>query len=366
MVAPSPTPLRSKKTRAVGIPVIDLSLERSKLAELIVKASEEYGFFKVVNHGVPMEIVDRMEKEAFNFFGKPALEKQHAGPASPFGYGSRNIGFNGDMGELEYLILQTNPLSISERSQAISNDPAKFSCAANDYIQAVGNLTCEILDLAAEGLWISDKSLFSRLIRDVHSDSCFRLNHYPPVLDTKGRDWDPSHNLHQHSRIGFGEHSDPQILTILRSNDVGGLQIFLDGYDKWKVCECETQSTSKLFREAQNVHNVFWGSTIDCINLTYSADGLTPESQSLQALHMGRRLEAADMASLVLLLAALMRCHRDTIFLGEDLMEMAGRSGGGNVGREWSTISGKYHDYTRNEEEETLMTWKIAESCIWP
>ncbi|CAL5437528.1 unnamed protein product [Camellia sinensis] len=228
MVVSSPTPFRTKKARAVGIPIIDLSLERSVLSEKIVQACQDYGFFKVVNHGVPMEIIARMEKEGSDFFAKPASEKQQqAGDLpSPFGYGCKNIGFNGDVGELEYLLLHTDHLSISDISKAISSvNPTKFSCAVNDYIQAVRSLTCEMLDLVAEGLFVLDKSVFSRLIGDVHSDSCFRLNHYPPMENS--REWDPSPKLNANTRMGFGEHSDPQILTILRSNDVKGLQICL-------------------------------------------------------------------------------------------------------------------------------------------
>ncbi|XP_022899159.1 gibberellin 2-beta-dioxygenase 2-like [Olea europaea var. sylvestris] len=227
MVVPSPTPLRSKITRALGIPVIDLSLERSKLSEVIVKACEEFGFFQVINHGVPKEIISRVENEGRQFFSKPAFEKQLAGPPSPFGYGCKNIGFNGDKGELEYILLEANPQSICQRSISISTNPQNFSSAVNDYIQATRNLTCEILDLVAEGISVEDKSIFSQLIRDVNSDSCFRINHYPSVNIDSMEDWNPAPKLFEHSktRIGFGEHSDPQVLTILRSNDVGGLQI---------------------------------------------------------------------------------------------------------------------------------------------
>lgn len=93
----------------------------------------------------------------------------------------------------------------------------------NSYIQAVTGVACEILDLMAEGLGIPQTSLFSDLIRAVDSDSVLRLNHYPPLL----ADDDTSSSPSALSKVGFGEHSDPQILTILRSNDVGGLQISL-------------------------------------------------------------------------------------------------------------------------------------------
>ncbi|KAK2990182.1 hypothetical protein RJ640_014634 [Escallonia rubra] len=248
MVVATPNPIRSEKIRNIELPIIDLSAERREVSGLIVRACQEFGFFKVINHGVSQDVIARMESQSFEFFAKPVPEKQLAGPANPHGYGSKNIGFNGDVGEVEYLLLSTNSASISQMSNAISpHDPTlfrKFNCAcgghlslsscidpkllvldssaARCYVEAVRGLACEILELMAEGLWVSDISVFSRLIRAADSDSLLRLNHYPPL--TEDSDTSPS----SFRRIGFGEHTDPQILTLLRSNGVGGLQISLE------------------------------------------------------------------------------------------------------------------------------------------
>ncbi|KAK9067708.1 hypothetical protein SSX86_011819 [Deinandra increscens subsp. villosa] len=215
------SPLRTKKTQAIGIPVIDLSLDPSTLSHHIIAACQDYGFFKLVNHGVPNRVISKMEEAVHGFFSKPASEKVKvkANPPSPFGYGCRNIGFNGDVGELEYILLQANSLSTgSETLNVVANQPTNFRCAVDDYIQAVKGLTSGLLEILALGLSLPDTSTFSRLIQDANSDSCFRVNHYPGIKPESNQP-KPAH------RIGFGEHSDPQIFTILRSNDVPGLQI---------------------------------------------------------------------------------------------------------------------------------------------
>lgn len=76
-------------------------------------------------------------------------------------------------------------------------------------------MACEILEVMADGLKIQPRNVLSKLLMDEQSDSVFRLNHYPPRPDRIS-------NL-----IGFGEHTDPQIISVLRSNNTSGLQISL-------------------------------------------------------------------------------------------------------------------------------------------
>ncbi|KAI3737867.1 hypothetical protein L2E82_27881 [Cichorium intybus] len=236
VVATQMSPIRTEKIREIKIPTIDLSDKESKVSKLIVEACEEYGFFKVINHGVPHHIIKTMEDESFDFFHKTLPEKQRVGSANPFGYGNKNIGLSGDTGELEYLLLQTNQKAIDHNSKLISNTPSTFSSIISGYVEAVRGLACEILGLMANGIGVPP-SLFVTLLTDHDSDSLFRLNHYPPVTDTSS-----SSSFHGgNTPIGFGDHSDPQILTLLTSNGVPGLQISL-GNGVWVPVNLDPQA----------------------------------------------------------------------------------------------------------------------------
>lgn len=109
------------------------------------------------------------------------------------------------------------------------NSNLSYSNAASGYIEAVEGLACELLELMAEGMLVPDTSVFSRLIRDVDNDSILRLNHYPALQVVECKDRDTAHApIYDSHKVGFGEHSDPQILTLLRSNDAAGLQISVE------------------------------------------------------------------------------------------------------------------------------------------
>ncbi|GLT25039.1 hypothetical protein SLA2020_001940 [Shorea laevis] len=189
------------------IPIVDLSKPESK--HLIIKACEEFGFFKAINHGVPVEFISKLESEAARFFSLPLPEKEKAGPPKPFGYGNKSIGQSGDVGWVEYLLLKTNQES----------DSHTFGSALNDYMSAVKKMACEVLEIMADGLKIQPRNVLSKLLMDEQSDSVFRLNHYPPCPQVQP--------LNGSDVIGFGEHTDPQIISVLRSNNTSGLQISL-------------------------------------------------------------------------------------------------------------------------------------------
>ncbi|KZV37546.1 dioxygenase family protein [Dorcoceras hygrometricum] len=202
------------------VPLIDISEPDSKT--MLVKACEEFGFFKVINHGVPIEYLSNLETKAVNFFSLPLSVKQKAVAPHPFGYGNKMIGSNGDFGWVEYLIPTTdNGESGCRKFPSIFREAAEnFSRVLNEYVSAMRKMACEILEMLADGLKIEPRNVLSKLLMDEQSDSMLRLNHYPPIPESNGK-----------SLIGFGEHTDPQIISVLRSNNTSGLQICIKDGD---------------------------------------------------------------------------------------------------------------------------------------
>ncbi|KAM3411763.1 hypothetical protein ACQJBY_003430 [Aegilops geniculata] len=199
-----------------GVPAVDLS--GPDAAADVVRACERFGFFSVVNHGVPAGVVDRLEAEAVRFFASSQAEKDASGPADPFGYGSKRIGRNGDMGWVEYLLLAIERDALSKASPAPTS---ALRDAINAYVGAMRGLARTVLEMVAEGLGVSPRSALADMVTgDVASDQVFRVNHYPPCPLLQGLP--PNCSV-----TGFGEHTDPQLVSILHSNGTPGLQVAL-------------------------------------------------------------------------------------------------------------------------------------------
>lgn len=94
-----PSVLHNDFEMAEELPSVDLAvLQRSdaelraQTAAVLVKTFSEWGFVQVVNHGVPMEVIEKMQEQARMFFELP-LERKEKGvvPSTSkhegFGYG---------------------------------------------------------------------------------------------------------------------------------------------------------------------------------------------------------------------------------------------------------------------------------------
>ncbi|KAM0930923.1 hypothetical protein ACQ4PT_000637 [Festuca glaucescens] len=207
-------PAVANATTLAFVPVIDLSSPGS--AGAIADACSSHGFFKAVNHGMAVGLAETLEAEAMAFFALPQCDKikSAVGLTKPLGYGCRNIGTNGDVGSLEYLILSTGSHTVNSTSTM----PIPLRQALDGYMRIVQEVAGRVMELMAEGLGMQDTGVFKGMVHRDGSDELLRVNHYPPS---------PRLEVAGSGTMGFGEHTDPQIMSLLRSNSVPGLQIAL-------------------------------------------------------------------------------------------------------------------------------------------
>ncbi|XP_062179590.1 gibberellin 2-beta-dioxygenase 3-like [Phragmites australis] len=196
---------------AAAIPSVDLSAPGAAAA--VADACRSVGFFRATNHGVPAGLADALEARAMAFFALPHQDKlDMSGAARPFGYGSKSIGSNGDVGWLEYLLL-----SVGSNSVLSSSLPPSLRMALEEYTAALREVGGRVLELMEEELGLDRELLRRMVVGREGSDEMVRVNYYPPCPPAPG----------DCGVTGFGEHTDPQIISVLRSNCTAGLQIKL-------------------------------------------------------------------------------------------------------------------------------------------
>ncbi|KAJ4726869.1 Hyoscyamine 6-dioxygenase [Melia azedarach] len=207
------------------IPVVDLSKaldhNRSDLIQQILKAGREFGFFQVINHGVPEKLVIDTMDVFKEFFEMPAEDK--ASLYSDVPGKSCKLSTSNDNYLREEIHLWRDNLRhpchpLEECIQDWPEKPTRYREVVGAYTTEAKKLGSAILELISEGL-----GLDSDYFRDKLTESfVLSVNYYPPCPD-------PSLTL------GLSKHCDPDLITILLQGDVSGLQVLKDG--EWIVVE---------------------------------------------------------------------------------------------------------------------------------
>ncbi|EOA14681.1 hypothetical protein CARUB_v10027953mg [Capsella rubella] len=202
------------------IPFIDLSNQDEKLvARAVVKASEEWGVFQVVNHGIPTELIRRLQEVGSKFFELPELEKEAI--AKP----EDSMDIEGYMTKYEdearnawadHLFHRIWPPSkINYRFWP--TNPPEYREVNEEYASHMKKLAEKIMEWLSEGLGLPREALKESLGGET-VEYLMKINYYPPCPDMD-------------SVLGVPGHSDFNGITLLVANDALGLQVFKD--DNW-------------------------------------------------------------------------------------------------------------------------------------
>lgn len=203
------------------VPVIDLR-DEAEAALLIGRACKTWGAFQVRNHGVSLELLDRMESAGKSLFSLPLNQKLKAA-RSPHdgvsGYGVARIScfFPKRMWSEGFTIVGS---PLDHARLLWPNDYAFFCDLVEEYEKEMRSLAGRLMKLILESIGVSEEELKwavgPRSDQSKGRCSAIQLNSYPACPDP-GR------------AMGLAEHTDSTLLTILHQNNTSGLQVFREG-----------------------------------------------------------------------------------------------------------------------------------------
>ncbi|WCJ38366.1 2-oxoglutarate (2OG) and Fe(II)-dependent oxygenase superfamily protein [Euphorbia peplus] len=197
-------------------PVIDLQgHDRAATVLQILKASQDFGFFQVTNHGVDEELVKNTTSVLKEFFKLPAENKASVyseDPTRSCRLCNTVLNHEGQNIRLwrENLRLYCNPLQ--KHIQEWPEKPLTFRDIVGNYTEEVTKLGSRILELICEGLGLE----YCYFEGEMSENTLFSVNYYPRCPE-------PS------MTYGAPRHCDPSLLTVLVQDQVGGLQFLNDG-----------------------------------------------------------------------------------------------------------------------------------------
>lgn len=227
-------PVADSSEIAESVPVIDISgitknvsgAEARNAVQQIADACRDWGFFQVVNHGVPDRLIETVWEQTRAFFAAPAHVKNAIlrTRENPWGYYNNELTKNQrDKKEVfDFTTDGTDPIYHSENRWPKMD--GAFRQTMRTYLAACTKLSLNLLEAFCVGLDLP-ADFMQRDFADNHT-GFMRLNYYP-VTDPLGNGNGDNVPV---ADMGVHHHTDAGALTVLLQDDVGGLQVFRDGY----------------------------------------------------------------------------------------------------------------------------------------
>jgi isopenicillin N synthase-like dioxygenase len=207
-------------------PLVNGGARTARVAQQIGAACRDTGFFYVVGHGVDRALAARLESESRQFFALDPAEKMRIrmdlGGRAWRGYfpvggeltsgipdDKEGLYFGAELDECDPRVTAATPL----HGRNLFPQRPDLRGPVLMWLDAMTRLAHALMQGIALSLGLDSDYFFDRYTRDPLI--LFRIFNYPGV----------SARAPSSDRWGVGEHTDYGVLTILKQDDVGGLQV---------------------------------------------------------------------------------------------------------------------------------------------
>jgi len=216
------------------VPVIDLSpllkdsgsIKSRRVITEIAESCKHWGFFQVVNHGIDNKLIEKARMQMRGFFALPSDKKTAVMRTreNPWGFYNNELTKNQRDKKEVFDFTRDGIDSIYGQANRWPAGQDEFKSVMRQYFQACTDLSLKLLEAFCLGLDLPAKFMHADFV-DNHT-GFVRLNYYP-VNDPM------SHSDSDHQAVadlGVHHHTDAGALTVLMQDEVGGLQVYRDGY----------------------------------------------------------------------------------------------------------------------------------------
>jgi isopenicillin N synthase-like dioxygenase len=236
-----PSALEAARVSVASLPVIDVSglssknaADREAVGAQLRAACLDKGFFYIENHGVSESLVNDVFKEAVAFFALPAEQKAEVDKAKskanrgyePLLGQTLEPGAPPDLKEGFYIGSEHGPDDprviaglFNHGANQWPGQPPNFRPVMENYLNVMTELAVRMMGGIALSLHLP-QDYFAPYCSD--GMATIRLLHYPPQPPQAGP-----------GQKGAGAHTDFGGLTLLRQDNIGGLQVWDQACDGW-------------------------------------------------------------------------------------------------------------------------------------